>query len=192
VLPFGEFTDKGDYFESDLAREQKPKLALGLTYNFNERAARQQQAGNFLKDSTGNYMSHNLQTLYADVMLKYKGFSLRSEFAHKKVADMPRPNDDANPMEELRDASGRSYLTGWGYMAQLGYLFKNNWEVALRYGQVAPDYQKAFQAEKEYTLGISRFIAGHHLKVQGDVALADVAGAGAKNLRCRIQFELGI
>ncbi len=30
-LPFGAFTNGGDYFEGDLSREQKPKVSIGLS-----------------------------------------------------------------------------------------------------------------------------------------------------------------
>lgn len=193
LLPMGDFSGKGDYTAADLAREKAPKIAFGLTYNLNNRAARERQTGSFLKDTTGTYMVHDLQTIYADVIFKYQGFSFQSEFAHKKITDMKPPKgSDANPIEELIDASGRSYLTGLGYMAQAGYLFKNNWELAARYSKVVPDYQHAFKQEKEYAFGISKYISAHNLKVQGDISLADIEGESSNSLRYRIQFEFGI
>ncbi len=33
LLPFGPFSDGGDYFESDLSREPKPKFSCGLTFS---------------------------------------------------------------------------------------------------------------------------------------------------------------
>ena len=39
-LPFGNFANKGDYKGSDLDRETTPKLALGLTFDFNENAVK--------------------------------------------------------------------------------------------------------------------------------------------------------
>ncbi len=40
ILPFGAFTNGGDYFEGDLAREKTPKLSIGLAYSHNENASR--------------------------------------------------------------------------------------------------------------------------------------------------------
>lgn len=192
LLPFGEFSGKGDYFDADLSREPKPKIAFGITYDMNKNASRQRQTGRFLKDTAGKYMEHDLETVYADVIFKYRGFSFRSEYAHKAVADMSAPEKDASPLAELTDANGRSYLTGTGFTMQAGYLFKKNWELAARYAQVKPDYQEAFKAEKEYTLGLSKYISGHNLKLQGDVSLTDISGQDSKSLRYRIQFEFGI
>jgi hypothetical protein len=40
LLPFGEFSSKGDYKGSDLKREQTPKFALGITYDHNNNAVK--------------------------------------------------------------------------------------------------------------------------------------------------------
>ncbi len=52
LLPFGEFTGNGDYFDADLAREPKPKLMIGAGYSYNDGATRQGgELGSFLKES---------------------------------------------------------------------------------------------------------------------------------------------
>ena len=38
LLPFGEFTSKGDYSSSDLKREPTPKLMVSATYDHNNNA----------------------------------------------------------------------------------------------------------------------------------------------------------
>jgi hypothetical protein len=43
--------------------------------------------------------------------------------------------------------------------------------------------------EKQYTLGLSKFIVGHSLKVQTDVSLIEVANRGEEVL-CRLQFDI--
>ncbi|MFT6136696.1 MAG: hypothetical protein ACJAZM_003201, partial [Cyclobacteriaceae bacterium] len=40
LLPFGEFTSKGDYFGTDLKRERSPKLSIGVTGDYNSNAVR--------------------------------------------------------------------------------------------------------------------------------------------------------
>ncbi|HEY0731874.1 MAG TPA: porin, partial [Chitinophagaceae bacterium] len=40
LLPMGEFTSKGDYFDADLAREKTPKLSLAAGYSYNDGAVR--------------------------------------------------------------------------------------------------------------------------------------------------------
>jgi len=51
----------------------------------------------------------------------------------------------------------------------LGYLLSNNWEIAARYTQVNPDEITTKTELKEYTIGLSKYIVGHSLKVQSDL-----------------------
>ena len=43
--------------------------------------------------------------------------------------------------------------------------------------------------ENQYTLGLSKFIVGHSLKIQTDVSYIDVANLGEK-LLYRLQFDI--
>ena len=187
-LPFGEFAGKGDYVGADLKREKTPKLALATSYSLNQGAARQKQSGRFLSDADGNYLTNDLQTIFVDMMFKYQGFSLMGEYAHKIVANEAIKNDSDLRLN-LVDANGRSYLTGSGINIQTGYLFKNNVELSARYTNVMPDTDVSFDGAQEYTLGVSKYIVGHALKIQGDVALTDEVGAMDNNLRYRLQVE---
>lgn len=189
-LPFGEFKSKGDYFGADLKREPIPKLAIGVTYNLNDGASRQKQSGKFLFDEDGNFLINDIRTVFVDGVFKFKGFSLTGEYAHKSFVNIA-VNADGFPPSTAIDANGESYYTGQGINFQAGYLTKNNWEVATRFSSVKPDHGKGFTALKEYTLGLSKYIVGHNLKVQSDVSLTDSAETSTNNLRYRIQFEFG-
>ena len=147
LLPLGEFTNKGDYFLSDLEREESPKLALGVTVDYNDNAVRKGgQLGSFIVDGNGVQLSNDLTSLFLDMMFKYQGLSVVSEFAAK-------------------DGSGRfnnGFGTGSGFVIQAGYLFKNNFEPALRFTTIEPDnFTSGLISEKEYTFGLSRYIVGH-------------------------------
>lgn len=191
-LPMGEFTSKGDYFSSDLKRESTPKLSLGATYNFNQEASKQKQAGRFLIDTDGNYLNNDLHTVFVDMMFKYEGFSVLGEYSYKSVAGAEyKRNNDLR--QELVDADGRSYFTGTGYSLQAGYLFNKNYEIAARFTQVISDTDVSFSDAKEYTIGFSRYIIGHNLKLQSDVSFFDEgSGLDNKTLRYRIQLEVGL
>ena len=189
ALPFGEFKSKGDYFGADLKREPTPKLALAATYSMNYNAPRQKTTGRYLIDADDNYLAQDLQTIFADMMFKYQGFSVMGEYAHKVIADKAVRED-----EELRasivDADGRSYYTGSGFNIQAGYLLKNNLEVSARYTSVLPDTDVSFDGTKEYTFGLSKYIVGHALKLQSDISLFTPDEVGAANeLRYRFQME---
>lgn len=186
VLPFGAFASKGDYVGSDLKREKTPKLAMGLSYNYNVGASKQKQSGKFLVDIDGDYLQNNLETFFADMMFKYQGFSLMGEYAHRIVANM---SDIGDNLEQLVDANGRSYYTGDAINIQAGYLLKNNIEMSARYTKISPDRIASFTGTDEYTLGLSKYIVGHNLKIQTDVSLIDKETAEHESLRYRVQFE---
>jgi phosphate-selective porin OprO and OprP len=171
LLPFGKFTKKGDYFASDLKREKTPKLMMCMTYDFNENAMRS-------RGQKGNYISGNLrslQTIMADFHFKYKGFSFMGEYADRNTTD------GSAVVEGLYDLNGEiidvyeSYYTGSAINLQMGYLMKNNWEIAGRYTQVTPETITLNNNINQYTLGFSRYVVGHNLKVQGDVSYTQEA-----------------
>jgi len=175
LLPFGEFTNKGDYFSSDLEREESPKLSIGATVDHNSNALRKGgQLGSFITDANGNQLTKDLTSLFLDLMFKYQGLSVASEFAVK----------DSN--SRFNDGFG----TGSGFVLQAGYLFKNNFEPALRFTTIEPDnFTSGLDAETEYTLGLSRYIVGHSLKVQTDFSYTDVDGP-QDEFRYRFQVEM--
>ena len=183
LLPMGNFTGKGDYFGSDLKREQTPKLAIGVSYDHNNNAVKtRSNQGTYMVTDTGFYET-NINTLFIDAMFKYKGFSLMAEYADRDAKDPIAKNSDGTE-------TGRVVQIGTGLNIQSGYLFKNNWEVSGRYSTVDLDKKiTGVNQENQYTLGLSKFIVGHSLKVQTDVSLIDVANQGEQVLY-RLQFDI--
>lgn len=182
-LPFGEFESKGDYFGSDLKREDKPKLAIGVTYDYNEGASRERaQLGDFLTDSNSVFLTTDLSTIFADLMFKYNGISIMAEYANKESSEM------------VIAENGKKYVTGSGFVTQMGYLFKNNMEIAFRYTELNTNDEmySGLRDTNEYTLGVSKYIDGHRLKFQSDVSIIDVEQNNSNQIRFRLQFELGI
>lgn len=177
VLPFGSFTNKGDYFDADLEREPTPKLSLAAGYSYNDGAVRKGgELGSFMKES------RDLRTFMADAMLKYKGWSLTTEYMDKQA--------DENPV--LHDSSN-FFQTGKGWNIQSGYLFKNNIEIAARYSVVDPSrsIKGTLHAGKvkEYTLGFSKYFVGHSLKIQSDISHTRDFLNTDPSLRYRLQVE---
>ena len=183
-LPFGEFASKGDYFGSDLKREERPKLAIGVSYDVNKDAARQRgQLGNFVQDSNGNQFATDLSTIFVDAMFKYRGFSSMMEYGNKTASE--------NVFATLGDGSTIKYVTGEAFNIQAGYLFKNNSELALRYTTLTPDNAtfSGLREETQYTLGFSKYIVGHSLKIQSDLSYLDRTGT-SNRLMYRFQVEV--
>jgi len=183
-LPFGEFTSKGDYFGSDLKREPDPKLAIGLTLDHNVDAARQRgQLGAFVQDSDGNQFATDLTTVFVDAMYKHKGFSFMGEFADKSASE--------NVFATLDNGSTIKYVTGDALSLQAGHMMGKNSELAFRYTAVTPDdlVFSGLREETQYTLGFSKYVVGHSLKVQTDLTYSDRTGR-SNLLMYRLQVEV--
>lgn len=184
-LPFGEFKSNGDYFGADLQREETPKLAMGVTLDYNDGATRQSgQLGLFLSDSLGNEINNSLTTLFVDAIFKYRGLSLQTEYANKSA--------EKNITGYSEDGKTK-YTTGTGFVVQTGYLLKSNYEFVGRYTTMKPDEPdySSVTDEDEYTLGISKYIVGHNLKVQTDFSYRERA-ARSDFFMFRFQVELSL
>lgn len=177
-LPFGLFKSKGDYFQSDLAREPLPKLSIGVTYDYNVGAIRSRgQLGVWLPES------RNLYTWFIDATYKHKGFSAMFEYADRQT--------EGNSVVE-RDENGDpvlSFYTGIAYNGQAAYLLKNNLEFGLRATILNQDPDTERLDLRQYTFGISKYFVGHSLKAQADVTYQDVVG-GTDMLMYRFQVEM--
>ena len=105
LLPFGDFTSKGDYSGGDLKREENLKWAFAASYDLNNNAVKNRSnQGSYMTNDTGFYQT-NITTLFVDTMLKYKGFSFMGEYAFRDAADPLAKNSD-------NSLTGDKVLTG--------------------------------------------------------------------------------
>lgn len=158
LLPLGMFTNGGDYFEGDVVREPKPKISLAGGYHFNDLAVRTGgQLGNDL------YATRSYHAYFADVVFKYKGIALSSEYI--------RRDTDGSPIITGSDGVNRYITTGDGINSQLSYCFKNNLEVAIRHSLTSPhsDLISKVKEREQYGAGITKYLYQHKLKVQGNL-----------------------
>ena len=184
LLPFGAFKSKGDYSQSDLKREEKPKLMLGFTYNFNEEAVRERGfAGDYMVRSDETIYGTDQTTIFIDAMYKFNGFSFMGEYA-KRTAD----NEIATETDGVTP-TGDIVLTGNALNLQAGYLFKNNYEVAGRFTTVDYESVTSKLPTKQYTLGFNKYVVGHKLKIQSDISYTTLDG-DANNITFRLGFDL--
>ena len=183
LLPFGNFASKGDYKGSDLKFEQDPKLALGFAYDFNNNASKtRSNQGSYMLNDTGFY-STNISTLFIDAIYKHKGFSLMAEYANRDAKDPLAKNSDGS-------LTGDEVQIGHGLNIQTGYLLSKTVEVSGRYTNISLDKNiTGKSAENQYTLGLSKYIAGHKLKVQTDLSYTDI-GFKTNQLLYRLQVDI--
>jgi len=183
ILPFGNFASKGDYRGSDLKFETSPKLAIGVTYDFNNNAVKNRSnQGSYMINDTGFYET-NISTLFVDAIYKHKGFSLMAEYANRDAADPYAKNSDGS-------LTGAEVQVGNGINVQSGYLLSKTLELSTRYTNIALNKSITGKgSENQYTLGLSKYVAGHKLKVQTDLSYTDI-GFKTNQLLYRVQVDI--
>lgn len=182
-LPMGNFTSKGDYSGSDLKRESSAKLAIGITFDHNNNAVKNRSnQGSYMANDVGFYET-NINTWFIDAMFKYRGFSLMAEYADRDADDPYAKNSDGS-------LTGDEVQVGTGLNLQAGYLLDKDWEISGRYTGIDLDQTiTGKNPENQYTLGVSKYIVGHKLKVQSDISYLSVDG-GTDGLMYRLQFDV--
>lgn len=184
LLPFGEFSSKGDYFQGDLKREKSIKAMFGFTYDINENAVKSRSnMGSYLIQSSGGLFETDITTIFLDGVIKYNGFALTGEYA----------NRDADQIEALEEdgktKTGAVVGAGSASNIQGSYLFKNNFEITARYTNI--NFKKITRLSdlKQITFGVSKYIVGHSLKIQADISLLNASGI-KDNVLFRTGFDL--
>lgn len=185
-LPFGLFTNNGDYFEGDLMREPKPKLSIGVNHTENKGAIRSGgQLGKFLFDA------RDITTSMADLLFKYRGFALATEYLYRTTDDPLTFNNTTGEVRYVYKGMGETY--------QGSYLFHNNYELAGRYSFVRPFSQLQPYESKvtQYTIGGTKYVKGHRVKLQTDFTYEKRewlmnTNPDTDNLQIRFQIEIGI
>lgn len=168
-LPLGRFTGENDYIEGDLEREPLPRLSLGGTISYNDKALREGgQVGSDLFSPRG------IRTIEFDALLKYRGWALYNEFMQRRTSDPVTVETGTDEIMYVYD--------GEGYLSQLSYLFKNNFELAGRYSVIVPDdklYDNPVfpmineRKVRQIEFGVTKYLVGHRLKIQANVIRAD-------------------
>lgn len=195
-LPFGLFTNLGQFRQADVVREPAPKLVLGITGSYNNEMSsrRGRVSGGILYLDINN--EESLPDYYkfgADFMFKWRGFSAIGEFV---FADATVPGDIvyrvrndgsiANTflVDGIQDVEsyvkGRMML-GTGYNLQMGYVFKNGFSIDGRYAHLQPAehsflYNGTFYNRPNYyTLGVTKYLSrGYGFKVQASLTYVEV------------------
>ncbi|MGK7389809.1 MAG: porin [Candidatus Cyclobacteriaceae bacterium M2_1C_046] len=181
-FPFGEFIKNGAYVGSDIYREKSPKLAVGVSYDINNDAVKtRSNLGSYMETDLG-FFATDIRTLFIDAMFKYQGFSFMGEFSERNSEAAIARNIFGVPTGDIVN-------TGKGLNLQAGYVFKNNYEIAFRYTDIDLEEIDSYISE-QYTVGVSKFIVGHKLKVQTDISYSAFNESPVNELLYRLQFDL--
>ena len=196
-LPFGLFTNFGQFREADVMREQAPKLVVGVNYSYNNGMSSRRGRGSgdiiYLNDndeeSLPDYMKYGV-----DFLFKYRGFSALGEFV-KTSATVPsditqrvRNDGTTSTNFEVNEEQGQNVenyvkgrmMLGQGFNLQAGYLFKNGISVDGRYTHLDADDNSFlnngtfYSRPNYYTLGLSKYLdRSYGTKIQGSFTYID-------------------
>ena len=194
-LPFGLFTNMGQFRQIDVMREQVPKLVVGVHYSKNNgmSSRRGRKSGSVIYLNANDEESLPDYTKYGvDFLFKYKGFSALGEYI-KSNAKVPsditqriRNNGSrsesflVNGAQDVESYVKARMMLGSAYNIQMGYLFKNGFSIDSRYTHLIADENSFLNNEtfynrpNYYTLGVSKLLGRNYgFKVQASVTHVD-------------------
>lgn len=185
LFPLGTFRNDGTLYEGDIKREAQPKLLLSGVYHYNQKARR--TLGTMGDDL---FESRDLKSMFIDAMFKYDGWAFQTAYMNRNAKNPITVNPE--------DISEQAFVfTGDGFDAQLSYIFPSNYELIGRFSTQKPhqDIEDLTPKSKQYSLGVTKYIWEHALKIQAEVTNTHFDyfdNTSAKNWYVRFQVEIGI
>jgi hypothetical protein len=178
VYPLGFFTKGNELFSSDLMHEPKPKLVIGTAGSINQGATNAVGEGHgdfLLYNENGKMALPNYRQLYADILAKYKGFSVLLEFGNASASGLEQNFSDEKAILRLAPGQISSFMRlGNSFNSQFGYVTKNGYSFDVRYGQSLPEFAlytgNLLATNENITLGFTRFFKGHNSKIQSSLS----------------------
>ena len=200
-LPFGLFTNLGQFRQIDVMREQTHKFVIGAHFSHNTgmSSRRGRGSGDIIYLNANNEESLPDYVKYGvDFMLKYRGFSAIGEFIK---SESTVPNDitqrvrssngsvtsdftpgidgDGDINDMLNYVRGRIML-GEAYNFQMGYLFKSGFSIDTRYTHLIADEHSFlnnatfYNRPNYYTLGVGKLMSRNYgFKIQASITYVD-------------------
>jgi len=184
LLPFGEFSSKGDYSQGDLKREKSIKAMFGFTYDINKNAVKSRSnMGSYMIQSNGGLFETDITTIFLDGIIKYNGYAFMGEYANRDADQIEALEEDG------RTKTGAVVGAGSALNIQGSYLFKSNFEITARYTNINFKEITRLSDLKQITFGVSKYVVGHSLKIQADISLSNVNRI-KNNVLFRTGFDL--
>jgi hypothetical protein len=174
LYPLGYFTEGNDRYSSDLKREKTLKLVVGSAFSVNRGStdAVGEGHGNFLLyNKNGEVQLPNYRQLYIDLLAKYRGFSLLLEFGNASAAGLTENYTDAAAVQLIAPQQISSLLhLGNSINAQFGYVTPSGYSADLRFSNASPEFasytNSLMQTTEAYSLGLTKYVKEHNLKIQ--------------------------
>jgi phosphate-selective porin OprO and OprP len=189
-LEWQNFSNDSDaYEEEDFLIRQKAAFLVGLAYNLNDRT--NQSSG-----QTGTPFPVNkartLQSFFADILLKYQGYSFTAELAKRQTT---KPIITTNSTVYVYKGMGHSFQLNKVWQDTKALQF---WGVGLRASFLHPHQEIAYLEgrRQQYTFALNRYFKEHTIKLQADISYDLTRRTPIKNetvtFPFRLQAEIGI
>lgn len=174
IYPLGFFTPGNDIHTADLMHEESFKFVLGGAASYNDGASNAVGEGHnefAIYDENGDIQLPDYRQVYADLLMKYKGFSFLTEYANASAGGLEQTFVNAAGTVALQPQEISQYLAlGDALNIQTGYVTKSGYALDVRYSSLSPEFDtniNSILTETEvYTLGLSKYIKGNNVKIQ--------------------------
>lgn len=202
-LPFGTFANMGQFREMDMLRERTPKLMLGAAYSYNNGVSdrRGSQSGAILYlDAQGNEALPDYQKMGADLLFKYRGFTMVGEYVKGRafVGDnitqrvrndgTTTGNFEIDGAQNVSDYVKNRMMVGSAYNIQAGYLTTGLWSFDAGYTHINADKYSYlnnaafYDRPNYYTFGVTKYLMRNYAaKVQASFTYVDAGDLATDN-----------
>lgn len=194
-LPFGLFTNLGQFRQIDVMRELTPKFVIGANFSHNSgmSSRRGRDSGAILYLNELGQQSLPDYTKYGiDFLFKYNGFSALGEYVKSKstvptdIVERLRNDGSSsssflvNGVQDVESYVNGRMMLGEAYNIQMGYLFKSGITIDSRYTHLKADENSFlnnatfYNRPNYYTLGVGKLLGRNYgAKIQGSVTFVD-------------------
>ena len=194
-LPFGLFTNLGQFRQIDVMRELTPKFVIGANFSHNSgmSSRRGRDSGAILYLNELGQQSLPDYTKYGiDFLFKYNGFSALGEYVKSKstvptdIVERLRNDGSSsssflvNGVQDVESYVNGRMMLGEAYNIQMGYLFKSGITIDSRYTHLKADENSFlnnatfYNRPNYYTFGVGKLLGRNYgAKIQGSVTFVD-------------------
>lgn len=183
LLPLGNFKSDGDYVGNDIEREKKPKLLVGVAYDYNNDSVKTRgNTGNYMETTTG-FFKTDIKSLFVNSHFKYMGLSFMGEYASRTSDDAISKNSDGSLTGDIvNDGSAINF--------QIGYVTPSNVAITTRFTNIKfKDIIYPKNDTEQLTIGLSKYFVKHKLKIQSDLT-SEKSMNNKNKIFYRLQFEI--
>lgn len=195
----GEFSEGNSGFAADIKNESSPKILIGAAASLNKGAssAKGEGHGDFrFFDKNKSSKLPDYRKFSADILLKYKGFSLLGEFMNASASGLNGIYLDSSAQigQILKPGQISQFLVlGNAWNVQAGYVTKSGFALDIRYENLSPEFTgqpvSQLRQAKASTIGLSKYFPDNRLKIQASVSQIEFEDK-IKALQSELMFQV--